>query len=109
MDTRISTLLAGLLLGGAYAFGAVALVSAALYSLGCIALRLHWIGFPRTQSCGSAPAVPDAAAPTAASRDGVPRGESKSGRVGTAAREAASEPCQTVRTETASPDPRRYQ
>jgi len=39
MDARITGLLAGLLLGGANAFGATALVSALLYGLACIAGR----------------------------------------------------------------------
>jgi hypothetical protein len=52
METRIADLLAGLLLGGANAFSATALVLAALCGLGCIAAQLHSIGLPHIQTCG---------------------------------------------------------
>jgi hypothetical protein len=43
MDTRLTDLLAGLLLGGANAFGATALVVAAFYGFDCIAsARSRW-------------------------------------------------------------------
>jgi hypothetical protein len=41
MDTRITDLRDGFLLGGANAFGGTALMLAALYSLGCLAAQLN--------------------------------------------------------------------
>lgn len=50
METRITDLLSGLLLGGANALGATALVAASLYGLGWIAARLYHVGLPGMQT-----------------------------------------------------------
>jgi hypothetical protein len=53
MDARITDLVAGLLLGGANAFGATALVMAAIYGLGFVGARFRSIDFSANRTCGT--------------------------------------------------------